>query len=200
MFELRVGLWFLRSFYKSTFCLPWKKRSSHQGKKQVACIVSQPLVSCLRGCGESVNPPNIEHPGGSEARCLFFRISYFCQITPLLSSEQLWRPSVDKLLFLSFSLLTVKIDTLRVVVDVQNLDEPPQWGMIVYPYIEVVPVDAPSGASIYELRASDPESATVTYFLKSGKRSLQLEMIFGKTWSIYSLYAVKNNNKASLLT
>ena len=34
----------------------WKKRSSHQGKKEVACIVSKPLVSCLWRCGESVNP------------------------------------------------------------------------------------------------------------------------------------------------
>ena len=34
----------------------WKKRSSHQGKKEVACIVSKPLVACLWGCGESVNP------------------------------------------------------------------------------------------------------------------------------------------------
>ena len=33
----------------------WKKRSSHQGKKEVACIVSKFLVSCLWGCGESVN-------------------------------------------------------------------------------------------------------------------------------------------------
>ena len=43
-------------FYKSPFaskCL-WKKRSSHQGKKEVACIVSKPLVSCLWGCGELV--------------------------------------------------------------------------------------------------------------------------------------------------
>ena len=37
--------------------VPRKKRSSHQGKKEVACIVSKPLVSCLWGCGESVNPP-----------------------------------------------------------------------------------------------------------------------------------------------
>ena len=31
----------------------------HQGKKEVACIVSKPLVSCLWGCGESVNPPQL---------------------------------------------------------------------------------------------------------------------------------------------
>ena len=48
-------------FYKSTFAskLSWKKRSSHQGKNEVACIVSKPLVSCLLGCGESVNPPKL---------------------------------------------------------------------------------------------------------------------------------------------
>ena len=34
----------------------WKKWGSYQGKKEVACIVSKPLVSCLWGCGESVNP------------------------------------------------------------------------------------------------------------------------------------------------
>ena len=59
------GLWFLRIFpdfrifCKSPFAsrCSWKKRSSHQGKKEVACIVSKPLVSCLWGCGESVNPP-----------------------------------------------------------------------------------------------------------------------------------------------
>ena len=35
------------------------KRSSHHGKKEVACIVSKPLVSCLWLCGESVNPPKL---------------------------------------------------------------------------------------------------------------------------------------------
>ena len=37
----------------------WKKRSSHQGKKEVACIVYKPLVSCLWGCGEMVNSPKL---------------------------------------------------------------------------------------------------------------------------------------------
>ena len=34
---------------------------SHQGKKEVpvACLVSKPLVSCLWGCGESVNTPKL---------------------------------------------------------------------------------------------------------------------------------------------
>ena len=40
-------------FYKS----PFASKSSHQGKKEAACIVSKPLVSCLWGCGESVKPP-----------------------------------------------------------------------------------------------------------------------------------------------
>ena len=34
-----------------------KKRLSHLGKKEVARIVSKPLVSCLWGCGESVESP-----------------------------------------------------------------------------------------------------------------------------------------------
>ncbi|XP_022110110.1 neural-cadherin-like isoform X2 [Acanthaster planci] len=61
-----------------------------------------------------------------------------------------------------------KSDTQRIIIEVQNVDEPPQWEMIVYPYIEVVPVDAPSGASLYQLRASDPEGFTVRYYLNSG--------------------------------
>ena len=46
-------------FYKSSFASIFsrKRRGSHQGKKEVACIVSKPLVSCLWGRGESVNPP-----------------------------------------------------------------------------------------------------------------------------------------------
>ena len=70
-----------------------KERSSHQqGKKEVACVVSKPLVSCLWGCGESVNPP--KHPGGFRGLCpldqretkacsFHFRIPifHFCQIT-----------------------------------------------------------------------------------------------------------------------
>ena len=34
-------------------------RSSHQGKKEVACIVSKLLDSCLWRYGESVNPPKL---------------------------------------------------------------------------------------------------------------------------------------------
>ena len=53
--------WF-QDLYKSPFVskCSWKKRSSHQGKKEVACIVSSPLVSYLWGCGESVNPPELK--------------------------------------------------------------------------------------------------------------------------------------------
>ena len=36
----------------------WTKRSSHRGKKEVP-VASKPLVSCLWGCGESVNPPKL---------------------------------------------------------------------------------------------------------------------------------------------
>ena len=90
--------WFQDFFYKSLVTLAskcsWKKRSSHQGKKKVACIVSKPLVSCLWACGESVNPQklNIREVLGAltsldqretQARYPFFRIFYFGQIKPL---------------------------------------------------------------------------------------------------------------------
>ena len=60
------GLWFLRIlisgilfFYESPFAskCSWMKR--RKGQKEVACIVSKHLVSCLWGCGESVNPPKL---------------------------------------------------------------------------------------------------------------------------------------------
>ena len=56
--------------FASTF--PWNKRSSHQGKEEVACIVSKPLVSCLWGCGESVNPQklNIQRVQGALSRSM----------------------------------------------------------------------------------------------------------------------------------
>ena len=52
------GLWFLRIFYKSPFAskFSWKKKSSHQGKKEVACIVSSFLfVGMWRVCKSSNN-------------------------------------------------------------------------------------------------------------------------------------------------
>ena len=54
-------VFFLISEFQNFFQtpLPLIKRNSHQGKKEVACIVSNPLVSCLWGCGESVNPPKL---------------------------------------------------------------------------------------------------------------------------------------------
>ena len=53
-FYTNTGLWILtifldfRNFCKSTLAsdFSWKKRSSHQGKKEIACIVSKPLGSC----------------------------------------------------------------------------------------------------------------------------------------------------------
>ena len=78
-------------FYKFPFASKFsrKKRSSHQGKKEVACIVSKPLVSCLWGCGESVNPSklNIQEVQGlcpldhrkTQTRYLFFWIFFFFQ-------------------------------------------------------------------------------------------------------------------------
>ena len=52
---------FHNCFYKSPFASKFScmKTSSQQGKKEVACIVSKPLVSCLWRCGESVNPPKL---------------------------------------------------------------------------------------------------------------------------------------------
>ena len=95
--KLDLWMWFLRIFpdfliffffYKFPFAskLSWKKRSSLQGKKEVACIVSKPLVSCLCGCGESVNPLklNIYEVQGLcplQAHYPRFRIVYKCHIT-----------------------------------------------------------------------------------------------------------------------
>ena len=45
-------------FYFASKCF-WKKRSRHQGMKEVACIVSKPLVSCLWCYVESVNSPKL---------------------------------------------------------------------------------------------------------------------------------------------
>ena len=64
------GLWFLkifpdfRIFFKSPFAstFSWKKRSCHQGKKEVACIVSKPLVACFWGVCAS----KMKHSAGSE--------------------------------------------------------------------------------------------------------------------------------------
>ena len=73
--------------------------NSHQGKKEVTCIVSKLLVSCLWGCGESVNPPklNIQEVQvalSSRAKgdpgpwpIYFPRSFYFCQITSLKTSS-----------------------------------------------------------------------------------------------------------------
>ena len=36
-----------------------RKVATKERKKEIACIVSKPLVSCLWGCGESVNPPKL---------------------------------------------------------------------------------------------------------------------------------------------
>ncbi|XP_071785719.1 neural-cadherin-like isoform X1 [Asterias amurensis] len=78
----------------------------------------------------------------------------------------------DFTLDITSSIDAIKRDTQRVVVNVEDVDESPKWDLIVYPYIHVVPVDAPSGASLYQLKASDPEGATVGFFLKSGGNGL----------------------------
>ena len=46
-----------------------------EGKKEVTCIVSKPLVSCLCGYGDSVNPPKVhiqEVQGALSSRSGFF--------------------------------------------------------------------------------------------------------------------------------
>ena len=45
----------------------WRKRRSHQGNKEVTCIISKPVVSYLWRCRESVNPPksNIQKVQGA---------------------------------------------------------------------------------------------------------------------------------------
>ena len=52
--------------YKSPFAskCSWKKRNSHQGKNEVTCIVSKPVVSYLWGWGVCKSS-QIKHPGGS---------------------------------------------------------------------------------------------------------------------------------------
>ena len=50
--------------------LPQKKRSSHQGKKEQACIVSKPYVSHLFvGMWRVCKSSKIKHPGGSGGLC-----------------------------------------------------------------------------------------------------------------------------------
>ena len=87
-----AGLWLLRNFPFASK-RSWRMRSSHQGKKEVACTVSKPLVSCLWGCGESVNPPKLniqevwgggfvlETKGRPRPTARFSGFVYFCQIT-----------------------------------------------------------------------------------------------------------------------
>ena len=95
--------WF-QDFCKSPFASKCsrKKRSSHRGKKEVVCIVSKPLVSCLWGCGESVNPPKLNIQGGSGGLCplepkrdpgplpVFQDFLYFCQIIPPELLKSMW--------------------------------------------------------------------------------------------------------------
>ena len=92
-----------RIFYKSPFAsnLSWKKRSNHQGKKEVACIVCKPLVSCLWGCGESVNPPKLNiqevqgalssRPKGDPGPLPIFQdFFYFCKSHPWYIHVHVW--------------------------------------------------------------------------------------------------------------
>ena len=47
-------------------------------------MVSKPLVSCLWGCGESVNPPKLNIEGIQGLWVPIFRIFHFYQITSLI--------------------------------------------------------------------------------------------------------------------
>ena len=79
--------WF-QDFCKSPFAskCSWKKWGGHRGKKEVACIVSnKPLVlSCLWGCGESVNPPKIQEVQGA--------LSYRPKGDPVSLFSGFWHP------------------------------------------------------------------------------------------------------------
>ncbi|XP_041454487.1 neural-cadherin isoform X3 [Lytechinus variegatus] len=60
-------------------------------------------------------------------------------------------------------------DTLVVTFDIQDADDPPVWTMPVYPYITVVPTDAPNQACIYRLQASDEDPGSeITFSLVAG--------------------------------
>ena len=60
-------LWFLGIFYKSPSAskFSWKDRSSHQGKKEVACIVSKPSSFLFVGMWRVCESSKIKHPRGS---------------------------------------------------------------------------------------------------------------------------------------
>ena len=78
--------WFEDFFlYKSPFAsmFSWKK-------KEVACIVFKPLVSCLLGCGESVNPPKLniqEVQGRPRPATLLFGFFTFVKSHPWVFTE-----------------------------------------------------------------------------------------------------------------
>ncbi|XP_038077180.1 neural-cadherin-like isoform X2 [Patiria miniata] len=106
---------------------------------------------------------------------------------------------------------TDKRDTQRIIIEVQNVNEPPQWEIVVYPYIAVVPVDASTGASIYRLRASDPEGSDVRFYLNSGgsglftvdeeSGSIRTSLLEGQTYEqgrkyILSVYAQDENGSS----
>ena len=83
--------------------------ATKEGKKEVACIVSKPLVSCLWGCGESVNPPKIKHPGGSvfpplEQREIHVPLLIFQDVL-LLSSHTPWEHHFSREALSPFSLI-----------------------------------------------------------------------------------------------
>lgn len=57
-----------------------------------------------------------------------------------------------------------------VTFNIVDADDLPVWTMPVFPYIAVVPTDAPNQACIYTLQASDPDlGSDITYSLRAGK-------------------------------
>ncbi|XP_077982689.1 neural-cadherin-like [Glandiceps talaboti] len=65
-------------------------------------------------------------------------------------------------------------NTRNVVITIQDVnDEAPEWSMPVFPYYATVAVNAPSGASVYQLQSRDPDiGSTVSYNLDSGGEGL----------------------------
>ena len=87
-------------------------------------------------------------------------------------------------IFLSHS-VSDKFDTIRILVEVLDVKEAPEWQMLLFPYRGVVPTDAPNGARIYQLTANDPDQEgdhEVRYHLRSGKISHYISI--NRFWNV----------------
>ena len=122
-------LWFLRIFsdfricYKSPFAseFSWRKRRSHKGKKEVACICVQTSSFLFVGMWRNRKSSKMKHPGGSGALCSrpkgdpgpqpIFQNLFVCQITPCKTRTlTLWISSqaLENILRLNGSTITRK--------------------------------------------------------------------------------------------